>query len=84
MSNTIEAVATPYSADLEDKIMAALPAPVRKWLREEAASDICTVQIFRDWRAGATVDAILAHLRGHQRRSTRDVYGSTHPQASFI
>lgn len=83
MSNTSNAVRTPISADLEDKIMAALPSPVRRWLREEAATDICTAQIYRDWRAGATTDAILAHLRGHQRRATRAIYGAGHPQASY-
>lgn len=84
MSNTTNAVATIYGAEVEDRIMSALPAKLRTWLREEAATDICVVQIFKQWRAGATVDNIMAHLRGQQRRATRALYGANHPQASLI
>ena len=81
MINTPDAVVTTLTHELEDRLMAALPQPISNWLRYEAASDISPAQVFRDWRHGATVPALLAHLRSAQRARTLSTYTSAHPQA---
>lgn len=83
-TNASYATQTKISAELEDKIMAALPKRLADWLRYEATTDICTAAVFRLWRAGNREDNILATLRGDQRKKTRALYGAEHPQASFV
>ncbi|RIA46432.1 hypothetical protein DFR49_0974 [Hephaestia caeni] len=85
--NTPGAQATPYSMEIEDKIMATLPKPLANWLRYDATQDYCPVAIFKEWRAsekggdGMTVDQLLASLRATRRIDTQRAYGWSHPQA---
>lgn len=83
-TNTLNAVTVNITQELEDKIMMALPDPLRAWMREEAASDLSPVEVFKAWRAGHPIDRILAHMRGELRKETRRIYGAEHPQASLF
>lgn len=83
-TNSINAQATSITQDFEDRIMQALPAELRNWLRYEATLNYSTVEIFRAWRAGHRIPNILAWLRGEQRKNTLATYGREHPQASCL
>lgn len=84
MTNTPNAPVVNMTFEMEDRIMAALPAPVRDWLRYDAPFDYSPIQPFKAWRAGVPVAQIMSDLRGDQRRATRSDYGASHPQASLV
>lgn len=84
MTNTPNASVVKLTFEMEDRIMAVLPAPVRDWLRYDAPHDYSPVEAFKAFRAGVPVAQIMSDLRGNQRRATRQDYGAGHPQASLV
>jgi hypothetical protein len=67
------------SAELHDKIMAVLPREIADWLRYEAASDYCVVEVWEVWREGRRPHALLSQMRAWQCAQTRKIYGPVHP-----
>ncbi len=81
--NTPSADVKALPRDLEDRVLAALPAPLRRWVLEDAPWDADVGGLFRKWRAGATVEGLLREMRTVARRDTAAVYGRAHPQAEY-
>lgn len=81
MRNTANTTSTGITFDMEDRIMALLPAKIAHYLRFEAATCICTKEIFLAWRDGMSETQILKALDAHRRQQTISLYGFKHPQA---
>lgn len=81
MTNTPNGKIVLLTHELEDKIMAALPAEIRIWIRENAVDDLDPREIFRAWRSGMTPAEILNGLEAINRNKTKALYGWKHPQA---
>lgn len=82
-NNTPSADAPALTAELEDRILAYLPLPVRRWVQEEAPYDCCLRGVFKLVRAGHSPENVLRALRTQARQDTAQVYGRAHPQAAY-
>ena len=82
-SNTPDGNVPATSNELEDKIMAWLPASIRSWLLYDSPWNHDLRSIFKLLRAGHSADAVLCALRTAQRKDTAQLYGRGHPQAAF-
>lgn len=78
MSNTPDGTVH-RSYEIQDAILRVLPRPLADWLRYEANADFDPVPMFRAWRNGRTVDAILRDLNSINRGMTLKTYGRDHP-----
>lgn len=81
----------PCDTSLDDRIMAKLPSRIRNWILYEAPWDVNVrdvAKVFvhhaRQTTEQAATDNILRGLRTEQRTDCRNVYGSSHPQASLF
>lgn len=74
----------PMTRDLEDQIMAALPASLKNWVLYEAPSDYDVRGIYQVWREGMSEETILKTLNNTAQEKTRQTYGAMHPSLPHI